>query len=104
MSKDKQAILGCFSLIVLAFVGVVFSGYVISTLWSWFVVNLFDIPALSIPYAIGLTSLVSMFQPITKPEKNESDDVFKIVAEAWAKVLFKPALALLIGWITYQFV
>ena len=32
----------------------IFSGYVLSTLWSWFVAPTFDVAALNIPSAIGV--------------------------------------------------
>mgnify|MGYP001608142649 CR=1 FL=1 len=37
-----------------------FDAWVLAKLWAWFVVPLFGLPALSLPYAIGLGALVGI--------------------------------------------
>ncbi len=49
-------------------------GYVLSVMWGWFVVKAFHVPSISIPLAIGLSSVVGMFknQPDMSSKSNKS--------------------------------
>lgn len=39
---------------------VLFRGYVLTVLWVWFVMPVFNLPVLTIGYAIGISGLVSL--------------------------------------------
>lgn len=53
----------------------IFRGYVIVTMWNWFVVPQFSsAPHISIAGAIGLSLLVSIFHPSSEKEEKHSDN------------------------------
>lgn len=89
---------------LLIFVGVVvyvaaavlFRGWVISVMWTWFVVP-FGLPSIGVVWAIGLSCMVGMF--ITSPASAKSSD-----DEVISKMLMPFVtgfIALLIGWIVH---
>lgn len=74
-----------FALAVLAAL-VVFHGYVLSSLWAWFVVPLFSAPAMTLAMAIGLYCLFRYLMPsksdlFKKGEKNKADDIVDSLKE-----------------------
>lgn len=65
------AILGVIAFIILTVTALtVLNGFVLSQMWAWFVVPLFGLPALTIPYAIGLSMVFSLFTH-RKPDMNK---------------------------------
>ena len=109
MSKTREvSFVGCVELltIVLIFtiVGAIVGGYVLSVMWGWFIVPLFGLPLLSIPYAIGLNLIVSFLtQPNYKPSSDKEKAISKVVAEIMVGA-FSPLMYLGIGWIVLQFI
>lgn len=93
---------------VTAFVGLmvfdsIFSGYALSVLWGWFIVKTFGLPALSIPTAIGLEMIVSCLTYQTDSD-SKNEGIGLVMAKGLAIGIFKPTLALAIGWVVVQFV
>lgn len=89
---------------LLAVIGVILKGFVLSKLWLWFIVPIFNLPILSIPIAIGISIIVAMltYQIIdTKPDDNVEKDV-KEWANAVATIIV-PLLFLLEGYIVTLF-
>lgn len=87
------------SVALLAF-GVMWEGAVLSVLWGWFVVPLFGLPPLSLPFAIGLALVVGLLT--AHKTGNESTDPDK----KWAPLVTmvaRPGAALLVGWIVTKF-
>ena len=98
-----EGCLGLFVLIVVAaLVGAIIGGYVLSVMWGWFVVPLFNLPPLSIPYAIGINLIVSF---LTQPNYKSSDKEkpSKVIAEM-LMACFAPLMYLGMGWIVLQFI
>jgi hypothetical protein len=81
--------------IVLLVVSSIWSGYVLSILWSWFMVTTFGLPELSIPQAIGLSLILGYFHRATTKEQDP--------AAALAVVLVSPLIFLMIGWVVKGF-
>lgn len=81
----------------LTVVSAVINGYVVSTLWQWFVANTFHLQTITASQAFGL-GLVVVY--ITSHYKKNQDISLK---EAAAYVLTKPVVFLLAGWITTKF-
>ena len=85
-------------------VGAMWSGYVLSILWGWFIVTQFEgAPQLSIPSAIGLAVVVSY---LTKQDTYEPDDKRSTTDKFLYGVgvlFFRPLLALFVGYIVRGF-
>lgn len=86
--------------------GFIMNGWVLSVLWGWFVVPLFNIAPLTIPYAIGISTIFAMFVSKNKTMKDDkkygSDDLPKII-ESIAYVFLTPLIVLFIGYIVTLF-
>lgn len=85
-------------------VSAIWSGFVLTRLWLWFVVSQFaDMPQLHLAGAIGLAIIISFLtkdrdERIEDRRSNE-DKIYAIVGEA----IFRPLLALVIGYIVHLF-
>ncbi len=102
-----NAIGAVFYLFVVLPFGVAWSGYVLSILWGWFLVPVFAVPVLSVPAAIGVALVVSylthqFFESCVENEGRK--DFTKRIWHHVGFLLFKPAIALLMGWIVMKFV
>lgn len=95
MKQTERAIVLLASLPAMSII----NGIVIRLLWLWFIVPVFEAPALTVAQAIGLTFLVrfalTSLNKATKEELEWSD------VAAW---LIYPLFALGIGWAIAQFV
>lgn len=93
-------ILGTITFIgLITIVGAILDGFVISILWNWFMVPIFDLPSLSIISALGLSLVIAWFTSHNNTGKNEEVDNKKAI------ILFimRPILFLLIGYIVHLF-
>lgn len=93
------AILALFGIPVLLAASAIWRGFVLSLLWAWFIVPLFGLPALSIPYAIGLSIVVGFLSH----QAGKVDDDQNWGSAVTVAALY-PALALLAGWIVTKFI
>ena len=98
---ELTAIAGLFGLAAL---GAIWSGYVLTILWAWFVVPTFGLPALAIAPAIGLSVVAGYLthQYIPKAAKPAGEGKWEETGRVVASMVFKPAFALLVGWIAKQ--
>lgn len=96
------AIVGFFTTWVL---GSIYSGWILKTLWSWFVVPTFGLPGLSIASAIGLGLVVRWLTYVHRPESGEEEA--KSFGEKWLAAVLTSVvvglLCLLVGWICKQY-
>jgi len=62
---------------LIVFIGAVWGGFVLHTLWGWFVVPNLGVPQISIAQSLGITVIMRMIVSINKTE-NQSDitDIF----------------------------
>jgi hypothetical protein len=74
------------------------NGWALMHLWRWFVVP-FGFPALSLPWAIGLSITVGFLTNHTIPKKTDDTDTMK----AALYVFVRPLMAFLIGWVIQRF-
>ena len=82
-----------------------YSGYALSVLWGWFVVPTFNMDPISIPVAIGLAIVVSYLTNHTDSSQENNGDTFSgILAKLTGRALFKPTMALLVGWVVTFFI
>jgi hypothetical protein len=94
-------VLGALAIPTLIAAAVVVDGYVLSVLWGWFVVPAFHIPALTIPYAIGVSMVAASLTNHRNGKEAEKE------VSWWQPLLFltlKPAFALGLGWIVKAFI
>lgn len=102
-TDGKTAIIGCLVLIIMWPLSAIWSGYVLSVLWLWFAVPALDVPALSIPAAIGLAALVRYLTYQHKETDTKSKEMFDLVIEALMYAVGQPAFALAFGWVVSRF-
>lgn len=80
----------------------IYSGYVLSILWLWFIVPTFNLPSLNIPIAIGIIYILRLIL-----SDDTDNDVKRTFDEKvrWALIMaiLKPSLFWFAGWIAYQF-
>jgi Na+(H+)/acetate symporter ActP len=108
MNKKDMSIAGCFGIIFTLLVVIICSpimnGWVLSVLWGWFIVPIFNAPQLSIPYAIGISFIIHMLTNKQSDTTNNKDkDVTTIIIEALVSTFITPLLVLLFGWIVTLF-
>ena len=84
-------------------------GFVLSVLWTWFVVPAFQVPALSIVLAIGVTMAIRMITSTPSPSGYKEDESKKKSAglhlfDVAAYSFLYPLFALAFGAIVHAFV
>jgi hypothetical protein len=97
------ALLAVLGFPVLLAASAVWRGYVLSILWGWFAIPAFGLPALSIPFAIGISLITSM---LTSSRSGREAEKPMTPAErfwnAFGSIVLGPALVLVIGWIVQK--
>ena len=97
--------LGLFFLLFLsAFVGIVTKGWVLSVIWSWFIVPVTGLPLLSIPMAIGFSVAVGLITQQSQKIDTEKKELLVSIAEIIGYGVLAPLFTLGFAWIIYQFV
>jgi hypothetical protein len=70
------------------------NGYVLSSLWGWFIVPVFAVEPITIVQAVGLSIVVSFVTFHGTPKDYKPD---------WTQALLRPFVVLLMGWIVRTF-
>jgi hypothetical protein len=97
-STEKKDGIGCVFMVLISPLTSILNGYVLSLLWSWFLVPTFHIPALNIPQAIGISIIV---HKLTYFYQGSSS-----IPKPWESIgvaLFAPLFTLCTGWIVRMF-
>lgn len=81
----------------------IWSGYVLSILWGWFIVTSLGCPPLSVPSAIGIACVVG-YLTHPKPPDTPEGKFAEGLTEAIVYALLNPAFALFFGWIVHYWV
>lgn len=97
----------CLGVLLMIVLSTLFSGWVLTVLWEWFIIPLFsrpdlDIPQLSIVAACGLmlTFRFLITQPTNNQNKsNGATDWRSKLGEVIILSFMYPAVVLLVGWI-----
>lgn len=84
--------------IALFVIAVLWEGIVLSVLWGWFMAPAFQLPPLSIPYAIGLALLVGLLTSKVRKSEDHPEMV-----EILTHGLATPLVFLVVGWIVKAF-
>lgn len=93
--------MGFMILLLLDVIVYLLHGFVLKTLWNWFMVPQFGLPALGIASAISISIVLSMFMSRT-PEKSD-EEISERVTRAFSHAVVHAVFALAAGWITLQF-
>ena len=101
-------------------VGVLVDGFILKTLWGWFVVPTFSIPPLTLPMAAGLACMLLLLDPVRSfgsthddddddDDDNDDDDDkrrSRKIARSSAKLrndlthtILRPVVILAVGWL-----
>lgn len=97
--------LGGLTAIVIALVlGSILNGWVLSTLWGWFVVPIFGLPVLPIAAAIGISLTVKYMTHQISPDCEEKKrEAAEQIGRLVGVTVLYPLLAVFIGWIVQKF-
>lgn len=83
--------------------GVIWSGYVLSILWAWFLVPALGAPALSVAQAMGVTLTARMVTGhASGKDDSEKTNTEKVMG--LAQLFVKPLVILCVGWVVKQWV
>lgn len=97
----------CFGLLIFevgsVIVASIMNGWVMSILWSWFIVPLFGLPLLSIPQSIGFALVIGILTKNQTNSNSKDKDTSTLVAEIIGYGVFSPLLFLFMGWIIKLF-
>lgn len=87
--------------------GALWSGYVLSVLWGWFVVSQFpDAPRLSVVGAMGISIIVNYLtyhNDAASSKANDRRTTKDKLVEAGALLVLRPLFALALGYVVYLF-
>lgn len=101
MSKLEKLSIGMIvmlGIIPIVAISVIGYGIVLKIMWGWFVEPL-GIMAITTPHAVGLSTIVSIWLNGDNKVKTEDEST----AAKWFKILGKPIVILLIGYIAHLF-
>lgn len=73
-------------------------GWVLTVMWKWFVIPVFDLPPIKLVYSIGIAMIMGFLTKTVNTAKTESDN--KLVALS----LLRPFIVLGLGYIIHLFV
>jgi uncharacterized membrane protein len=89
--------------VVFILISSIWSGYVLSKLWSWFVVTTFSLPEIGVATAIGLALTIGYLTKGEEKADAEGKEFGELLLEAIIKALMKPTFTLGIGWVITVF-
>lgn len=95
------------SWLFIAVFGSLFSGFVLTILWAWFIVPAFHVVQITIPQAIGISLVVGMLAPrasSSSDDKEKKKDPVDSLVTSFFVVLLAPLIALGVGAIVHAFV
>jgi hypothetical protein len=108
MNKNDTTFLSCLGaiglLIILVPLSIIMHGWVSSIMWGWFIVPLFGLPVLTIPYAIGISAVAALFKGNSSTNKDDNKSATTKFLEALFVAFVSPLISLGFGWIVLQFI
>jgi hypothetical protein len=99
--KEKDEAVGL-AAIAVAFLltvpfAILYEGFVFSRLWRWFVVPQFNVAALSVTTAAGLSLIITYLRNQLRPKdtsRDKSEQLWAVIGQAW----LVPTFFLASGW------
>jgi hypothetical protein len=71
------------------------NAFVLIKMWSWFIVPLFHLPTLNVPFAIGLALTIGLFKNGSATKEGKA---------YWFLIFIGPFITLFFGWIIHMFI
>lgn len=93
-----KAIIGTASVILMIIWSAAWSGWALATVWGWFIVPVFSLPALGILQAYGVVLVVDALKGLPAQAKEDKDGFWAVVLKAF---IAKPIAALAIVGVGY---
>ena len=90
--------------VVFAFFRAIYSGYVLSVMWDWFIVSHFGLKAIPIPIAIGLGLIISFMTKQDTDKESNDKSLTDVLIKGFVMALFKPTIFLFLGWVVTFFI
>jgi hypothetical protein len=81
----------------------IWSGFVLTKLWAWFIVPTFALVPLTLAPAIGVALVVSYLTHQSRPSTKSDKDAAEQFIESVVLGLLYPAIVLFVGWIVSFF-
>lgn len=78
------------------------NGFLVSILWDWFVIGLFDVPAIGVAQAIGLSLVVGAFT--VKFKKNDGESIAEVCARVFVMAPVFCGCMLITGFVVKKFI
>lgn len=96
--------LGKFTVFIISIVvAVIVRGFVLTKLWAWFIVPVFELSPLRIVEAIGISTLIG-YLTYSREKGKEDDDFWKKFIESLVVSIVLALLSLGMGWIISLFI
>lgn len=93
------------TIVVLLVLGPVWSGYILSVLWAWFIVPTFHLPFISIPLSIGIGVVVRILVwQIPDQKDSKGSDTTKVLLRSMGWTFLYPLFVLFFAYIVHLFV
>lgn len=86
-----------FTIFFLMVYAAIVNGWALVKLWVWFVVPVFNVPALTIPTAIGISMVVEYLTHQHQENSDEDKDIALVIIKGALTATLKPLFALLFG-------
>ena len=86
-----------------AFLATILNGFVFSILWKWFMVPTLGLPMIGIVQSIGIATMVGYLTNHNIAKENDDEDKIEKYTRLVVISIFRPLLALLIGYIAHFF-
>lgn len=114
MDSDKAVaaagvtVLGAVGVVLMTFISLAFSllsGWVVSVLWSWFVLPSFPgVPPISVRTAVGIGMILCLLRPNPIRERKPDEESGAYAAFALAGMITGPMITLAVGWLLLRLI
>lgn len=105
MEEEYEVLGGCMLLTIVCGLSVIYRGFVLSLLWSWFLTPI-GLPHIGITQALGLSMTIAMLTYHPGHQESigsKSDSFWETIGSICSMVLVVPTSFLCCGWVLHLF-
>lgn len=106
--KNENSIAESILIIFLSIFSIIFSpilsGKVLSILWLWFIVPIFKVPEISLPFAIGIGTTIAFCVSRNVYETKEEKEDKTLIYRDFFYSFMKPLVYLAFAWVVKHFI